>query len=125
MFWLVFFEVVRVLKPGGIFYLNAPAAGDFHRYPVDCWRFYPNSGGALIKWAERNGINAALLESYTHKGGDWQDYIAVFLQEESLAGKFPKRILDRKVDFENGQLLSTEEILKYSGICQYKKSCLQ
>jgi len=38
-FWLVFLEVMRVLKPQGIFYLNTPSNGFFHRYPVDCWRF--------------------------------------------------------------------------------------
>ena len=30
-----------------LFYLNAPSNGEFHRYPVDCWRFYPDAGGAL------------------------------------------------------------------------------
>lgn len=48
MFWLVFLQVMRMLKPDGIFYLNAPSSGDFHRYPVDCWRFYPDSGRALV-----------------------------------------------------------------------------
>jgi SAM-dependent methyltransferase len=40
-FWLMFNEALRVLAPGGLLYLNAPANGDFHRYPVDCWQFYP------------------------------------------------------------------------------------
>lgn len=39
MFWLVYLEVLRVLKPHGLFYLNAPSGGQVHRYPVDCWRF--------------------------------------------------------------------------------------
>jgi len=69
MFWLVFLEVLRILKPKGLFYLNAPSSGSFHRYPVDCWRFYPDSGKALITWANRNGINANLLESFTQTGG--------------------------------------------------------
>jgi SAM-dependent methyltransferase len=65
MFWLVFLEIMRVLKPKGLFYLNVPSNGWFHRHPVDCWRFYPDSGRALVSWAKRNSINAALLESYT------------------------------------------------------------
>lgn len=36
MFWLMFNEVLRVLKPEGLFYLNAPSNGEFHRYSVDC-----------------------------------------------------------------------------------------
>ena len=55
MFWLVFLEILRVLKPNGLFYLNVPSTGSFHRYPVDCWRFYPDSGAALVKWAQLHG----------------------------------------------------------------------
>ncbi|WP_306341494.1 methyltransferase domain-containing protein [Solemya elarraichensis gill symbiont] len=62
IFWLIFLEILRVLKPKGLFYLNVPSNGRFPRYPVDCWRFYPDSGRALITWAKRTSINAALLE---------------------------------------------------------------
>ena len=61
MFWLVFIEILRVLKPHGLFYLNAPSNGVYHRHPVDCWRFYPDSGKALVTWARRSGISAVLL----------------------------------------------------------------
>jgi SAM-dependent methyltransferase len=61
MFWLVFLEIMRILKPNGLFYLNAPSSGSFHRYPVDCWRFYPDSGRALVSWSQRSGGNAQLL----------------------------------------------------------------
>jgi len=36
MFWLLFLEVLRVLRPQGLFYLNVPSNGHFHRWPVDC-----------------------------------------------------------------------------------------
>ena len=121
MFWLVFLEVLRVLKPKGLFYLNAPSSGSFHRYPVDCWRFYPDSGKALLQWAKRNGIHAAMLESYTQKGGTWQDFVAVFLKDEQLANHFPDRIVHRKKDFENGQLLDQSELLNTSWPCQNDK----
>ena len=78
MFWRVFLEVMRVLKPAGLFYLNVPSAGSFHRYPVDCWRFYPDSGHALVTWARRNQYKTVLLESFTQIGGRWQDYVGVF-----------------------------------------------
>jgi SAM-dependent methyltransferase len=45
-FWLVFNEIMRILKPSGLLYLNVPSNGVFHRYPVDCWRFYFDSGVA-------------------------------------------------------------------------------
>ena len=33
-FWLIFLEMLRVLKPGGLLYINVPSNGSFHRYPV-------------------------------------------------------------------------------------------
>jgi len=121
MFWLVFLEVMRILKPTGIFYLNAPSAGDFHRYPVDCWRFYPDSGRAMISWSRRNGGNAALLESYIQKGGEWQDFVGVFLKDENFSANYPKRILGTKKDFENGLIFGNTDIFNASWTCQNEK----
>ena len=56
-FWLTFLEILRVLKPRGLFYLNAPSNGPFHRHPTDNWRFYPDSGKVLKKWANKNNYN--------------------------------------------------------------------
>lgn len=111
LFWVVFLEIIRILKPSGLFYLNAPSTGPFHRYPVDCWRFYPDSGKALVNWAYRNGFTPELLESYTQLGGDWKDYVAVFLKDVNLVSEFPVRILSGKSDFENGWLFENDQIL--------------
>jgi len=111
MFWLSFLEVLRVLKPHGLFYLNAPSAGGFHRYPVDCWRFYPDSGRALLKWGRKNNYACEALESFVQTGGDWQDFVCVFLKNVTYANRHPGRILDHKKDFENGMLLGSNEIL--------------
>jgi SAM-dependent methyltransferase len=124
MFWLVFLEVMRILKPAGIFYLNAPSSGNFHRYPVDCWRFYPDSGRAMVSWGKRNGLNAQLLESYIQKGGGWQDFVGVFVKDDLYGSKFPGRILDIKKDFENGLLRNSTEFLNPSGTCQNEKKLI-
>ncbi|MDI1245460.1 MAG: class I SAM-dependent methyltransferase, partial [Rhodoferax sp.] len=104
MFWLLYLEIMRVLKPRGLFYLNVPSNGLFHRYPVDCWRFYPDSGNALVTWANRNDMNVTLLESYTsaQMNGLWNDFVAVFLKDKSHAGDFKDRITDTFTDFTNG-----------------------
>ncbi|WP_168793871.1 methyltransferase domain-containing protein [Paraburkholderia aromaticivorans] len=104
MFWLLFLEVMRILKPAGLFYLNVPSNGDFHRWPVDCWRFYPDSGNALVAWSKRNGMNPLLLESYTslQHADQWNDFVAVFLKDEGRAQRYPQRILAHKRDFLNG-----------------------
>ncbi len=89
MFWLVFNEVLRVLKPGGLFYLNVPSNGAFHRYPVDCWRFYPDSGRALVTWARRCGLDVEMLESFTCRQNQdiWNDFIAVFVRDAAHASQ--------------------------------------
>ena len=66
-FWLSFNEALRVLKPTGLLYINVPSDGKYHRYPVDCWRFYPDSGIALQNWGNRSGFECALLESFIGK----------------------------------------------------------
>jgi len=122
MFWLVFLEVMRVLRPNGLFYLNAPSAGNFHQFPVDCWRFYPDSGKALIKWCRRNGLNPELLESYIQLGGgQWQDFVGIFIKSADQIQHFPRRILDDKNDFENGWKFGQTELLKPSLISQNEK----
>ncbi|MBN3858839.1 methyltransferase domain-containing protein [Paraburkholderia sp. Ac-20340] len=104
MFWVLFLEIMRVLKPTGLFYLNVPSNGDFHRWPVDCWRFYPDSGNALVTWAKRNGMQPLLLESYTslQQTGLWNDFVAVFLKDQQFAERYPTRILHNKYDYLNG-----------------------
>lgn len=113
MFWLVFLEILRVLKPSGLFYLNAPSNGSFHRYPVDCWRFYPDSGRALITWAKKNGLNSELLESFTSLqiGHEWNDFVGVFLKDKAHLHCFPNRILNQKKDYYNGLVLGGDHFL--------------
>ena len=117
MFWVVFLEIMRILKPDGLFYLNVPSNGPFHRYPVDCWRFYPDSGNALVTWAKRNGIDATLLESYTsnQSGGMWNDFVAVFLKDESFSHNYPNKILDNFQDFTNGLKNNDPNFLNLNG----------
>jgi SAM-dependent methyltransferase len=50
-FWITMLEITRILKPGGICCIIAPAGGFEHRYPVDCYRFYADGFTALAKWA--------------------------------------------------------------------------
>ena len=93
-FWVLFDEILRALRPAGIFCLNAPATGPVHRFPVDCWRFYPDAGEALVNWSRRRGGRTTLLESYTSEleGDVWTDYVAVFLKDEQHAALHPRRI---------------------------------
>jgi SAM-dependent methyltransferase len=124
MFWLVFLEILRILKPAGIFYLNAPSTGGYHRYPVDCWRFYPDSGLALVSWAKRNGYNTEILESYVQKGGSFQDFVGVFLKDKKYLANFNNRIVWSKTDFENGYSSESPTLINQSDSSQNEKKLL-
>jgi SAM-dependent methyltransferase len=103
-FWLSFNEVMRILKPQGLFYLNVPSNGAFHRYPVDCWRFYPDAGKALQNWGRRSGYPVVLLESFIgiQKRDIWNDFVAVFLKDEQHLDQHPNRILNNFREILNG-----------------------
>lgn len=104
-FWLTFNEIIRVLKPHGLFYLNAPSNGRYHKYPVDCYRFYPDSGKALQKWGKHSGYkNIVMLESFVGKrdNGIWNDFCSIFLKDRNFIEKYPKRIISQIKDFNYG-----------------------
>lgn len=120
MFWLLFLEILRIMKPGGLFYLNVPSNGVFHRYPVDCWRFYPDSGRALVKWAERNGYAPLLLESFigAQDRDLWNDFVAVFVRDRKFAARHPGRILDRHPLAANALRAGSDEVLNHSELTE-------
>jgi hypothetical protein len=86
-FWETFLELARILKSGGVLYLNAPSNGEYRRYPNDNWRFYPDSGKALECWAEKGGYRLSLIESFVaeRRGDQWNDFVAVFAKEAQPA----------------------------------------
>ncbi len=102
-FWLLFAEIARVVKPGGYIYVSAPTGGVVHRHPVDCWRFYPDAGLALARWAQRCGWAVSLIESFILPPGieGWSDFVAVFGKRTDsglltrpgwLADRFPQAL---------------------------------
>jgi SAM-dependent methyltransferase len=105
-FWLSYLEIMRVLKPSGVLYLNAPSTGDFHRFPIDSWRFFPDSGHSLVKWSKRNGHDTVLLEQYTsNKDSDiWADYVGVFLKDSNHIDKYEERIINDFHNYTNGSV---------------------
>lgn len=84
-FWLTWLEVSRVLKPGGLAFLIAPSRGPEHRFPQDCWRFYPDGFRALAVHGRME-----LLEVSTdwhahpdHWSATWGDTVGVFRRRAS------------------------------------------
>ena len=77
-FWASMFEIVRVLRPGGLAAIIAPSGGFEHRYPVDCWRFYPDGARALA-----NYVGCEIVDVFTDwQHGEWDDTILVARKPE-------------------------------------------
>ena len=103
-FWLAFLEIVRILKPGGYIYVNAPSNGMYHKYPVDCWRFYPDSGNALAAWARRSGYSLELVESFIGERSNediWNDFVAVFFKPDGKANIKSGLIIEKIENYSN------------------------
>jgi hypothetical protein len=72
--------MIRVLKPGGLIFLIAPSRGPEHRYPQDCWRFYPDGYRALAKFGRCELLEVTTdWEPHEDAGSaPWGDTVGVF-----------------------------------------------
>jgi SAM-dependent methyltransferase len=83
-FWESFLELVRITKDGGYIYISVPSDWAYHKYPYDCWRFYPDASVALKQYARKKGYEIELMESFIFmEKGDiaqrgWSTFYAVF-----------------------------------------------
>jgi len=79
-FWLTMLEIKRIMKPGGICCIIAPSGGPEHRYPVDCYRFYPDGLRAVARYAGLETLEAYAqwnAELYPDMDADWRDCILI------------------------------------------------
>jgi SAM-dependent methyltransferase len=79
-FWITMLEVARVLKPGGLCCILAPSSGAEHRYPVDCWRFYPDGLSSLATFAQMDVLEAVTQwedMGYADGSDRWHDSMLV------------------------------------------------
>jgi SAM-dependent methyltransferase len=97
-FWLAWLEMSRIAKPDGLIFLLAPSRGPEHRYPVDCWRFYPDGFRALAKWA---GVKLVEVSTDWEQDPDpdsapWGDTVGVFRRYRETAVGRARRYLLRQ-----------------------------
>lgn len=49
--WKWIHSLASILKPNGIIFISAPNTFQFHPYPFDCWRIWPEGVRALFEEA--------------------------------------------------------------------------
>jgi SAM-dependent methyltransferase len=87
-FWLTILEIRRVLKPNGLCCVIAPSGGAEHRFPMDCYRFYPDGMCATARFA---GLE--VLETYAHwnrelypeMDPEWRDCVLIARKKRDAA----------------------------------------
>lgn len=92
--WGTMLEISRVLKDEGMACIIAPSGGVEHRYPFDCWRFYPDGFSALSKYSGLNPLKVYTQwdkEHYPDFNPVWKDTV--------LICKKPTMRLRRKLKF--------------------------
>ncbi len=91
-FWITMAEIARVLRPGGFVCIIAPSSGPEHRYPVDCWRFYPDGMRAMADFAGLEVIEAVTFwddKGYSDGSDWWHDSVLVARKpDRGIVGNF-------------------------------------
>ena len=79
-FWITMLEMARVLKDKGILCIIVPSSGPEHKYPKDCWRFFPDGLTALANYVQLETIEAYTcwenLDTDDEKN-EWKDSVLV------------------------------------------------
>ena len=96
-FWETILEIARVLKPGGLCCIIAPATGNEHRFPLDCWRILADGFRALARYAGLEVVHAHThweeLAKYDAESNKWHESILIARKRaESLGTKMRRRL---------------------------------
>jgi SAM-dependent methyltransferase len=76
--WLSMMEIARVVRPCGIVAVTAPSGGHVHRYPKDCWRYYPDGFPALAAFAGLEVLESEVDFGYAYPScAFWGDAFAI------------------------------------------------
>jgi hypothetical protein len=82
-FWRTFGELARVAN---LVFLIVPSDGPIHRFPVDCYRFLPDSMAGLAEV-----FDLELVECYRDERGPWRDLVAAFRSTACIRKGTPRR----------------------------------
>lgn len=79
--WETMRQIARTLKPSGLCCIIVPSSGHEHRYPVDCWRIYPDGLRALAHYANLEILEAWTqwedLPQYDNESNKWHDSVLI------------------------------------------------
>ena len=96
-FWETILEIARVLKLGGLCCIIAPATGNEHRFPLDCWRILADGFRALARFAGLEVLHSHThwkeLANYDLESNKWHESILIARKRPESLGKGVRRRL--------------------------------
>ena len=96
--WSTMDQIYKKLKHNGIVCMLAPFNLSEHRYPTDCYRYYPDGLKALAKWAGLVTIDATTGGYPSNENANWAGsvnyddsvLIAIKASSDTDISKYPK-----------------------------------
>ncbi|MHA2366120.1 MAG: class I SAM-dependent methyltransferase [Candidatus Hodarchaeales archaeon] len=84
--WLTMKEIEKHMKIGSFCLILAPSRGPEHKFPVDCWRFYPDGMKALAKWVDLKVVyslfyDVGTLTGFADNSDRWGDCSCIMKKE--------------------------------------------
>ena len=80
-FWETMRQIARTLKSNGLCCIIVPSSGPEHRFPIDCWRMYPDGLRALARYAGLEVLEASTqwedLPEYDNESNKWHDSVLI------------------------------------------------
>lgn len=110
--WRIIEEMNRVLKINGLICIVAPSRGPEHKYPVDCWRYYPDGFRALAKWAHLQVLDAKTSwgkSGFTDGSDQWGDTCCILHKP----GNQDKNIHHKRKTTRTSQVVNRNNPLKH------------
>lgn len=100
-FWETTREITRILKPGGLCCLIAPATGNEHRFPLDCWRINTDGFRAVARYAGLEVLHSRThweeLPRYDAESNKWHESILIARKRNESSGTKFRRRLHRRL----------------------------
>ncbi|MBQ3402682.1 MAG: class I SAM-dependent methyltransferase [Synergistaceae bacterium] len=117
--WLTIKEIYRKLKQGGFACIHAPLSIPEHRYPVDCYRYYPDGFRALGKWGGFQVISATVggvpSMSAPKEWDEFNDSLMILLKSDKPVNPddYPVLKYERRIEFvgDNASISSIFHLL--------------
>lgn len=95
--WETIMEIARVLKPGGLCCIIAPATGNEHRFSLDCWRILSDGFRALARYADLEVLHSHThweeVAKYDSESNKWHESILIARKRPQSLGERMRRRL--------------------------------